>query len=172
VTGSIVVKPAETAPSSNERLPLPPPPKPSPVLLPPASAPAAEPNTSFKLLPPVTEKTEAKPVNVPPVSGKVDEPPARRSFADITARPEFDHATDYTSLTGELSYLPQKNQWRLRYTSIEDEDRYGGSVTLDAIAQMKGFHSGQLVRVRGEMIDKESRDISPLYRVKEIAPVK
>lgn len=56
--------------------------------------------------------------------------------------------------------------------SIDEEDRYGGSVTLDAGLQMKPFHNGQLVKVDGTVVDKESREPSPVYHVKDIALVK
>jgi hypothetical protein len=121
-------------------------------------------------LTPAAPKAETAAATVIPPVGKDFAP--RRSFADITAKPEFGHASDYTWLTGELSHIPSKNQWRLRFASIDDEDKYGGSVTLDASLELRGFLSGQLVRVEGEMIDKESRDIAPKYRVKEIIPIK
>jgi len=93
----------------------------------------------------------------------------RRSFADITARAEFDHDHDYAWLVGSLNYVPQKQQWRLRYTSIDDEDKYGGSVTLDVGPQMmKPYNDGDLVRVSGAVVDPDSREPSPLYRVRSI----
>src|SRR5262249_28718956 len=78
----------------------------------------------------------------------------RRSFPDITARGGFAHAANYSWLVGELHYSAQKDQWRLRYASIDDEDRYGGGVTLD-VAQhlMKDLHDGMMVRVEGSMAD-------------------
>jgi hypothetical protein len=94
---------------------------------------------------------------------------ARRSFADITARPEFAHDNDYKWVVGELSYVQQKQQWRVRYTSIDDEDRYGGSVTLDASHLMDGFKSGQLVRVEGAMLNPDSREPAPMFRVNAIS---
>jgi hypothetical protein len=121
-------------------------------------------------LAPPAPKAETPAPTVIPAIGKDFAP--RRSFADITAKPEFGHASDYTWLAGELSHIPSKNQWRLRFASIDDEDKYGGSVTLDATLELRGFLSGQLVRVEGEMIDKDSRDIAPKYRVKEIIPIK
>jgi hypothetical protein len=93
----------------------------------------------------------------------------RRNFADITARSEFDHASDHSWLVGSLNYVPQKQQWRLRYTSIDDEDKYGGSVTLDVGPQMmKPYHEGDLVRVQGGVEDPDSRQPSPTYRVRSI----
>lgn len=120
-------------------------------------------------MPPAAEKSEPT-VVLPSVGHETIVP--RRSFADITAKPEFGHASDYTWLTGELSYIPQKDQWRLRFASIDEEDQYGGSVTLDAHAEMQGYQSGQLVRVEGTVIDRDSREIAPKYRVKEITPLK
>ena len=146
-------------PVSNERYIALDPPKPDAVM--PGTVVAEKPKVDT--LPPVTA--------IPPMMGE-DRPAPRRSFADITARPEFAHAPDYSSLTGELSFVPQKNQWRLRYTSIDDEDKYGGGVTLDASQQMKGFNTGDLVCVEGRIVDAESREVSPLYRVKEIVAVK
>jgi len=112
-------------------------------------------------------KTEPK-AEPKSAESKSDAPVARRCYPDITARPEFAHAEDYSWVVGELSYLPHKNQWRVRYTSIDDEDRYGGSVTLDASHMMDGYKTGQLVRVKGEMVDKDSREPAPKYRVNDV----
>jgi len=93
----------------------------------------------------------------------------RRNYNDITARIEFDHASDHAWLVGTLNYVPQKQQWRLRYTSIDDEDKYGGSVTLDVGPQlMKPFKEGDLVRVSGTVLEPDSHEPSPLYQVKSI----
>jgi hypothetical protein len=130
--------------------------------------------------PPVAQPTPPASVSIPPASSSiptatlkpVEEPPVRRSFPDITARPEFTHANDYSSLTGTLSFIPQKNQWRLRFASIDVEDRYGGSVTLDVGPQMKQYHDGQIVKVDGHIVDQDSHDPSPLYRVNSVSLVK
>jgi hypothetical protein len=106
---------------------------------------------------------------LPAVEAEKPEPAMfRRSFPDITARPEFAHAPDYSWLIGELHFSPQKQQWRLRYASIDNEDRYGGSVTLDAAHVMSGFQDGQLVRVEGKLLDQDSKEPSPGFRVKDI----
>ncbi|MFL5339136.1 MAG: hypothetical protein ACJ8F7_03130 [Gemmataceae bacterium] len=96
----------------------------------------------------------------------------RRSFPDITARGGFAHAANYSWLVGELHFSAQKGQWRLRYAAIDDEDRYGGGVTLDAAQhQMKDLQDGMMVRVEGSLADPEARDPAPVYRVRDIAPV-
>ncbi len=158
-------------PVSNERYLSPERPQIAPAILPTPPVVIAE-KPKPELTPPVTPAAtnDAPATTVIPPVGKDFAP--RRSFADITAKPEFGHASDYSWLTGELSHIPSKNQWRLRFASIDDEDKYGGSVTLDASLELRGFLSGQLVRVEGEVIDKDSRDIAPKYRVKIIAPVK
>jgi hypothetical protein len=108
----------------------------------------------------------------PPTSTPTAEVAKRRSFPDITARPEFRHSADHTELTGELILVPHKNQWRLRYCSIDEEDRYGGSVTLNGNHEFGQFKAGQIVKVYGEMLNKESREPSPPFRVRSIELVK
>jgi len=104
----------------------------------------------------------------PPIGSPKEGTTPRRSYADITARPEFAHAAHYEWLVGELHYSPQKQQWRLRYAAIDEEDRYGGSVTLDANHMMDSFKDGQLARVEGCLQAPDSREPSPAYRVKSI----
>ena len=107
----------------------------------------------------------------PEAGGKADVV-ARRSFADITARPEFAHASDHSWLVGQLHFIPQKQQWRLRYAPIDEEDRFGGGVTLDCGPQMiKPFSDGQIVRVEGSIVNVDSREPSPLYRLQTISAV-
>jgi hypothetical protein len=92
----------------------------------------------------------------------------RRSFADISADPCFAHSPEYTSVTGELYYLNARNCWTVRYASVDEEDRYGGSVTLSDMGTMDQFHSGQMVRVEGRIADPESREPSPKFQVQSI----
>lgn len=96
-----------------------------------------------------------------------EEPVKRRSFADITAKPGFRHAEDYTWLSGELQYVHVRNLWKVRYASVDEEDRYGGSVTLTDMGSMSKYRNGQMVRVEGQVVDSESRD-TPAYRVRAI----
>jgi hypothetical protein len=83
---------------------------------------------------------------------------ARRSFADITADPCFAHASDYTWLQGELQYLHGRNAWRVRYASVDEEDRYGGGVTLVGPGLSSSLKDGQMVRVTGRILDTDSHD--------------
>jgi hypothetical protein len=96
----------------------------------------------------------------------------RRTFRDITADPCFAHADDYSSVTGELYYEKAQEVWTVRYGSAEDEDRYGGSVTLSEVGAMDAYKSGQMVQVMGHMVDPESKERHPSYKVESIQPVK
>ncbi|GIW80281.1 MAG: hypothetical protein KatS3mg105_2088 [Gemmatales bacterium] len=99
----------------------------------------------------------------------VDEAAApRRSYADITAHPSFYHSQDYGVLIGTLQYLHVDQSWRLRYASIDEEDRYGGSVTLVETGSMEQFNNGDVVRVTGQFLDPSSREPAPRYRVHSI----
>ncbi|HTK77998.1 MAG TPA: hypothetical protein VL371_22210 [Gemmataceae bacterium] len=81
------------------------------------------------------------------------------------------HSADYATLVGELHYNPRQNSWRLRYAGIDEEDRYGGSVTLHNVGrEMSEFKTGQYVRVEGAMVEKNSREVSPKYTVRDILP--
>jgi hypothetical protein len=92
----------------------------------------------------------------------------RRTFNDITVRPGFDHAADYSWLVGELDYNRSNNRWRVRYASLEEEDRFGGSVTLLEAGSMSEFHTGQMVRVSGHVLNPGSHEPAPGYRITDI----
>jgi hypothetical protein len=96
----------------------------------------------------------------------------RRTFRDITADPCFDHAPDYSSVTGELRFSAITKTWTVRYASVEEDDKYGGSVTLSEMGPMDHFKSGQHVHVEGIIADPNSHEVSPRYRVRTIGPVK
>jgi hypothetical protein len=111
------------------------------------------------------------PKEVLPAACKEDDSVRRRSFADITAKPGFGHAPDYCWLVGELQYVHVRKAWRLRYASVDEEDRYGGSVTLVEMGSMDNYSNGQMVRVEGQLLDSESREPSPMYRVRSMQTV-
>jgi hypothetical protein len=90
----------------------------------------------------------------------------RRSFADITAKPGYAHAPDYSWIAGELQYIHAKNVWRVRYASVDEEDRYGGGVTLLSTGPMTDYKDGQIVRVVGQVAQETSHECS--YRVNSI----
>jgi hypothetical protein len=129
---------------------------------------------------PASESTSAKPVEGresgvlsvdenPTITLKHVEKVPRRSFADITAKPGFAHAQDYSWVAGELQFLHGRKVWRVRYASVEEEDRYGGGMTLIDAGPMTEFQDGQIVRVEGQVADVTSHDSE--YRVHHIQPL-
>jgi hypothetical protein len=95
----------------------------------------------------------------------------RRTFTDITANPAFAHAPDYSWLIGTLELGREPNTWGLRYASVEEEDRYGGCVSLVEQSAMTDARPGQLVRVEGMMVDPGAHDFKPAYRVHSLRPM-
>jgi hypothetical protein len=97
---------------------------------------------------------------------------SRRTFHDITADPCFDHAADYAWVTGELYFEKDSKTWTVRYASVDEEDRYGGKVTLTDAGSMENLRSGQMVRVEGRLADAEAHDLRPAYKVQAIKLVR
>lgn len=95
----------------------------------------------------------------------------RRTFTDITAHPKFAHDANYQWLVGKLDYSKIQQAWTLRYASVEEDDRYGGSVTLVEPGRMSSFQSGQLVRVEGRMENGDDFHARPPFRVQSIRAV-
>jgi hypothetical protein len=95
----------------------------------------------------------------------------RRTFTDITAHPKFAHDPNYRWLVGRLEYSKIRQTWTLRFASVEEEDRYGGSVTLDNPGRMAAFQTGQLVRVEGQLVDPEDSRPRPSFHAYSIRPV-
>jgi hypothetical protein len=96
--------------------------------------------------------------------------PARRSFTDVTAAPCFSHAKDYGWLCGRAEYSRLSKGWRLRYASVDQPDRFGGSVTLVPGPKLADLKDGQYVRVKGHLAD-HAAGLSPNYEVESISPV-
>jgi hypothetical protein len=89
----------------------------------------------------------------------------RRAYVDLTAQPWFGHGDDHSWLSGQVLYSHSTKTWRLHYASVDDNDPYGGTVTLvgdDTLHQLK---DGQYVRVCGSPIDPDRRAADAPYRV-------
>jgi hypothetical protein len=128
-----------------------------------ATAPAKEVET----IPTVAKSSdqEATPAGYS-IRGGQDEMLRRRSYADITAKACFSHAPDYTWVQGELVYLHSHNCWRIRYASVDEDDKYGGGINLVETGPMENFKDGQCVRVQGHPADPENKESE--YRVTSI----
>jgi hypothetical protein len=97
------------------------------------------------------------------------EPVRSHSAPEPTPAAGLAHNADYSVLVGELHYNARQDTWRLRYAGVGEEDRYGGSVTLDGVrGMMQDCQDGQRVRIEGGLVDPESRDPSPAYRVRDL----
>ena len=111
-------------------------------------------------------------VRTGPVEGKSifprTEPPPPRSFADVTADGCFAHAKDYGWLRGRVEYSRLSKAWRLRYASDDEDDRYGGSVTLADGSQVRTLKDGDQVEVRGRLADPGADAVSPLYQIESL----
>jgi hypothetical protein len=115
----------------------------------------------------VMPKAEPLPTTVVPTPAPTPTPVTTSSGA----APQYYNSPDYTILFGVLDYNARRGTWRLRYADASEEDRYGGSVTLDDVGrQMDGYTAGQFIRVEGSLVDPESRDAAPKYRVKDMRP--
>jgi hypothetical protein len=125
-------------------------------------APATE-ETSEPAAPPPQVRTG--PVEGRSLFPRYEPPPSRRSFADVTADACFAHARDYAWLRGRVEYSRLSKGWRLRYASVDEDDRYGGSVTLADGTQLRSLKDGDLVEVRGRLADPGADTASPLYQV-------
>ena len=126
---------------------------------------AAETAAAERELKPITESASTIPANGPSAT-----PPRRRVFADITAHPAFAHAPDYSWLVGQLAYSHTRRTWSVRYASVDETDRYGGSVTLDSGTNLQQLQEGMLVRVQGRLLDPDTTTPAPRYRVERIEP--
>jgi hypothetical protein len=77
----------------------------------------------------------------------------RKSFVDITAAPCFGHAPDYTWVSGQVEYSRVRKEWRLRYSSVDETDRFGGRLTLIENEHLNYLADGQYVRVQGHLVN-------------------
>jgi len=106
------------------------------------------------------------------VPQKVEREPCRKSFVDLTAAACFAHATDYTSLTGQVEFLSSRKEWRLRYASVDEADRYGGRVTLIENEHVQYLSDGQYIQAHGRVVNPhESDGRSVYYRIESFQTI-
>jgi hypothetical protein len=90
----------------------------------------------------------------------------RRSFVDLTAAPCFGHAPDYRWVSGQVEHSQIRKEWRLRYTSADETDHYGGRLVLVENEHVGYLSDGQYVRVEGHLVDPNTPPGCPgVYRV-------
>src|SRR5262249_14935442 len=97
--------------------------------------------------------------------------PTRRAVTDITASPCFAKADDYSWLQGVVEYSRLSKSWRLRYASVDEVDKFGGSVTLTGDTLLDSLKDGQQLRVKGYLPNADARGIAPAYRVEALESI-
>lgn len=108
------------------------------------------------------------PLVAPSLSSPRNLPLGPQGVATVATGPRFAHDPHYRRLVGTLDYSRIQRGWLLRYASYEEDDRYGGVVTLLMSDRETHFKSGQTVRVEGALVDPESRQLRPAYRVQNV----
>jgi hypothetical protein len=101
------------------------------------------------------------------------EPAVRPAFLpESPPRTCFDHAGDYSWLTGELQYIRTRKVWRLQYAPSDQEDRYGGTVCLVGDGLPADAQSGAIVHVEGQLVNPDADDPRPPYCVRKVQVLK
>src|SRR5262249_14324980 len=81
-----------------------------------------------------------------------------RTIAINSVDVHYGQADNYKTITGQVETY--RKTLRLRFTSIDQEDPFGGVVVLDGGAELAQLRDGQHIRVVGTMIPAESRTAS------------
>jgi hypothetical protein len=119
------------------------------------------------LAPPMQSSSLGQDGSITTVAAKKAVMPLKKQVEDRVG-----NAEDYSWITGQLFYVHVGGgKWVLRYTSVDQVDRYGGSVVLAPVMDMKNYREGDLVCVHGEVMQQQ-RALPPLggalYRVNAI----
>lgn len=84
----------------------------------------------------------------------------RKSYSDITAHSSFGKASDYSWISGEVQTW--RKDVRLRYASLDENDPYGGSLTLvgDEVSKLK---DGEHRKLTGRLVTNDSKTGGPVF---------
>lgn len=93
---------------------------------------------------------------------------AANDAGQTAAIERFGHEPNYRWLVGTLDYSQIQRAWLLRYVSYEEDDRYGGCVTLVGALSANLLKPGKTVRVEGNLIDPDSRQLRPAFQVENM----
>jgi hypothetical protein len=83
------------------------------------------------------------------------------------------HEADYSWITGQLYHLEggSGGLWVVRYATAEERDKHGGSVLLAPAIKMGNFRDGDLVSVKGQILNggRHSEQVAcPVYRAEDV----
>ena len=74
------------------------------------------------------------------------------------------HSPDYRTLCGKVRSF--RGNFRLRYADASEDDRYGGSVSLEGV--IEPLRDGYQICVQGQLIPAADRFATPRFQVKSI----
>jgi hypothetical protein len=124
--------------------------------------PVPEENPPLAQTPPLPERVaDASPR---PTFPRAEPTTTRRSYVDLSAAPCFSHAPDYSWLVGQVEHSRAAREWRLRYASVDEADRFGGRVVLIENQHVGYLADGQYVQVRGHLVNTD-RSEDARYRI-------
>jgi hypothetical protein len=122
-----------------------------------------------------SEQSGPSPLSVPPaLTRRLDPepPPPPRRMPPLAAAPKPDPVlgcgANHRWLVGPLHHDAAKDRWTVRYADPGAGDPFGGELELLRAEPMRGFFSGQTVRVEGFLVDPEPLQTQPAYRVRSI----
>ncbi len=111
-------------------------------------------------------------IELVPAASTVNETETKHPF-ELSRRYEkrVECAADYSWITGQLFYVhADGGLWVVRYASVGQEDQNGGGVILARNLVMDTYKEGDLVTVRGEILNERASKYlgAPLYRASAI----
>jgi hypothetical protein len=75
------------------------------------------------------------------------------------------HAENYDWICGQVQHSRLAGGWVLRYSSLGDDDAFGGSVVLVENGDLDHLTDGQFVVVRGHLSNPEGKNTPHAFRV-------
>jgi hypothetical protein len=93
--------------------------------------------------------------------------PTRKSFSDITAHSSFGHAGDYSWISGAATKY--RNEWRVRYASVDESDAHGGSLVLIGDEQqLDKLRDGEYFKLVGHIEPHSSKTGGEAFQVHSV----
>jgi hypothetical protein len=97
----------------------------------------------------------------------------RKAYVDLSAAPCFAHSKDYQWIVGQVEYSNIAREWRLRYASVDEVDRFGGRVSLIENQHVSYLRDGMYIQVRGHLVNPNHTGNGPAhYRIEWFEAVK
>ncbi|MBY0525286.1 MAG: hypothetical protein K2R98_17905 [Gemmataceae bacterium] len=98
--------------------------------------------------------------------------PKKPEPAAVTLPPvRLGHSDDYRWLMGQVEHTRLGRGWRLRYASVDEEDRHGGCVNLTGDSGLGRLTDGQFIRVEGHLSTPGNGTTAPVYHVDSWEPL-